>query len=35
MSKTTPIETAESATLNTGQKWKLMKSVTVPLTRRS
>ena len=32
---TTPIEIAESATLNTGQKWKLMKSVTVPCTMRS
>ena len=32
---TTPIDIAESATLKTGQKWKLMKSVTVPWTMRS
>src|SRR2546422_1643337 len=30
MSRTTPMLTAESATLKTGQKWKLMKSVTPP-----
>src|SRR5256886_7500196 len=32
---TTPIEIAASATLKTGQKWKLMKSVTVPFVTRS
>src|SRR6266852_3394842 len=30
MSRATPMLTAESATLKTGQKWKLMKSVTPP-----
>src|SRR5439155_5546851 len=29
-SRTTPVLTAESATLNTGQKWTATKSVTVP-----
>jgi hypothetical protein len=33
--RTTPIVIAESATLKTGKKWKLMKSVTVPWTMRS
>src|SRR5712671_3631859 len=32
---TTPMLIAESATLNTGQKWTLTKSVTVPCTIRS
>jgi hypothetical protein len=32
---TTPMLMAESATLNTGQKWTLMKSVTVPNVIRS
>src|SRR5258708_35311357 len=35
MRATTPMLTPESATLNTGQKWKLMKSVTVPNMIRS
>ena len=35
MISTTPMDTAESATLNTGQKWKLIQSVTVPLTSLS
>src|SRR5207244_8967475 len=32
---TTPVEIAASATLKTGQKWTLMKSVTVPFVTRS
>jgi len=34
-SRTTPTQMAESATLKTGQKWRAMKSVTLPCRRRS